>query len=166
MGWNRQRLQLKFSVVLPVVQFILAILLLEGGDRGINAPATILIGFARLFDRIDHPQPTILGLGLDEIFFFTGVLILWFFIGAAVDRRWSPGEPPSKWRPIRLVLLGISLELLGAFLFYQGLQGFLTPGRWNNYIGNIVQSTLVVLWSVILIVSPVLKFVRQVRIAK
>jgi hypothetical protein len=184
MGWHRQRLKLKFSIVLPVVQLILAIFLLEGGDRvrtrfdtlyyptpqlvcaGINAPATILIGVARLFDRIDHPQTTILGLGLDEVFFFIGVLILWFLIGKALDQRRAPGEHPSKWTPMRLVLLGIPLELLGAILFYQGLRGFLTPGRWNNYFGNIVQSTLVLLWSLILIVSAALKFARQVRIAK
>jgi hypothetical protein len=74
--WNRQRLQLKFSVMLPVVQLIPAIFLLEvvgrartpqGFDNlyyatsqlvcaGINAPATIFIGFAGLFDRVDHPQ--------------------------------------------------------------------------------------------------------------
>jgi hypothetical protein len=186
MGWNRQRLQLKCSIVLPIAQLILAIFLLEvvgrartpqGFDNlyystsqlvcvGINAPATIFIGLSGLFDRVDHASPTILGLQLDEIFFFIGVLILWFVIGRALDQRWSPDEFPSKWTKFRLVLLGVPLELLGGFLFYQGLRGFLTPGRWNNYFGNIVQSTLVVVWSVILIVSPVLKFVRQVWIAK
>src|ERR1700730_7072894 len=185
MGWNRHLFQLKFSIVLPVVQFILAILLLEWADRasrprfdtlyyptsqlvcaGINAPATILIGFAGLFDRVDHAPPPIFGLGLDEVFFFIGVLILWFLVGKVLDRRWSPGERPAKWTVIRLLSLGVPLELLGALLFYEGLHGILTPGRWNNYFGNIVQNILVLLWSLILIVSPALKFAQRVRMAK
>src|SRR5229473_8018779 len=50
--------------------------------------------------------------------------------------------------PVEL-LMRVYIALLGSLFFYNGLQGFLTPSRWNNQIGNIAQSLLFMLWSLV-----------------
>jgi hypothetical protein len=54
---------------------------------------------------------------------------------------------------------------LGALLFYERLQGFLDPWKWNNRTGNIVHSVLVLLWSLVLIGIPALKLAQRFRTA-
>src|SRR2546422_8254602 len=49
----------------------------------------------------------------------------------------------------------------GSLFFYNGLQGFLTPSRWNNQIGNIAQSLLFMLWSLVFLAVPALKIDRK-----
>ncbi len=116
---------------------------------------------SRLFDRVDHAQPTIVGLTLDYIFFLIGVLILWHLVGRAIDNRQLSR---AAWTTAKILLVGGPLALLGALFFYIALQGFLTPWRWNNQIGNVVQSLLVLLWSFVLFAVPALKIAQRLRL--
>jgi len=128
---------------------------------GINAPARFLAATSRLFDRVDHAQPTIAGLTLDYVFFMIGVLILWYLVGRALDNR-QLGR--SAWSITKQLLAGGPLALLGSLFFYNGLQGFLTPSRWNNQIGNIAQSLLFMLWSLVFLAVPALKIAQRLRL--
>jgi hypothetical protein len=179
-------MKLRLSWILPLVQLPLAIFLLEWGEHsaqsadvirmrydtlyfatptlicgGINAPARFLAATSRLFDRVDHAQPTIAGLTLDYVFFMIGVLILWYLVGRALDNR-QLGR--SAWSITKLLLAGGPLALLGSLFFYNGLQGFLTPSRWNNQIGNIAQSLLFMLWSLVFLAVPALKIAQRLRL--
>jgi len=61
-------------------------------------------------------------------------------------------------------LAGGSLALLGSLLFHNGLQGFLAPSRWNNQIGNIAQSLLLMMWSLVFLAAPALKLAQRLRL--
>jgi hypothetical protein len=181
MGWNPKFLPLKLSFVLPIVQVGLAVFLLNSDTgthpsqkwdtlytptfrlvcAGINAPATIFIGFGRMFDRVDHPQPTIFGLSLEFVFFLVGIALLWYVVGNLLDRRLMSNGPPRVWSKRKLTILGGALAVYGVFFFYIGLQGLLTPWRWNNYWGNIAHSSLSLVWSVVLLGIPFVKFVQR-----
>jgi hypothetical protein len=158
-------MKLKLSWVLPLVQLPLAIFLLEWGQHsangiqrrydtlyaatptlicgGINEPARVLARTSIFFDRVDHARPTIFGFILDYVFFMIGIVILWYVVGRTFDNFRLSHNPHATWTTTKLCLLGGPLALLGSLCFYVSLQGFLTPWRWNNQIGNIVQSALV-----------------------
>lgn len=181
-------MQLKLSWTLPIVQLPIAILLLQWARvsgaveqqrfdtlytatpalvcAGINAPARVFEATAGFFDRVDHPIPTIFGFKLDYVFFLVGIGILWYVVGKVLDQRQSSRhEPRPAWTTTKLIITGGPLALLGALLFYVSLQGFLNPWRWSNHVGGIVHSFLFLLWSLILIGVPTLKFVQRLRMA-
>jgi hypothetical protein len=186
MDWNHRPMQLSLSWILPIVQVPAAIFLLQWARvsqvvqqkrfdtlysatpalvcGGINAPAMLFSALAALFDRVDHPVPTLFGFTLDYVFFLIGIVILWYVVGSVLDQRQSARrEPRLVWTMSTLVLLGGPLALLGALLFYVSLQGLLTPWRWNNYSGNIVRSVLFLLWSFVLIGLPAIKVTQRLR---
>ena len=51
----------------------------------------------------------------------------------------------------------------GACIFFESLELFRNPGRYNNSVGNLAQGTLFLLWSLILIVFPATKLVNAIR---
>jgi hypothetical protein len=185
MGWNAKRLPLRLSLVLPIAQVALAICLLGPSDQpgvqqrwdtlysptarlicaGINAPATILIGFARMFDRVDHPRPTMFGLSLEFVFFLLGIGLLWYFVGKFLDQRLIPNRP-RLWSRNEFIFIGGALAVYGLVLLSLGLQGLLTPWQWNNYWGNAVHASLLVIWAGALLAIPAVEFVRQRRMQK
>jgi hypothetical protein len=98
-GYDKYVRQLKLSLLLPLMQLFLAAGLWDWGHRtattrvldtfywptsvlicyGINAPALVLKLLAFPFTRRDQvTPPSISGYGLEELFFFLGVGILWF----------------------------------------------------------------------------------------
>jgi hypothetical protein len=179
-------MKLRLSWILPLVQLPLAIFMLEWGEHsaqsaevirmrydtlyaatptliciGINAPAKFLAATSYFFDRVDHAQPTIAGLSLDYVFFMIGILILWYLVGRALDNH-QLGR--SAWSITKLLLAGGPLALLGSLFFYNSFQGFLTPYRWNNQIGNIGESLLFMVWSLVFLAVPALKIAQRLRL--
>ncbi len=183
MAGNTEPMRLRMSWILPIIQLPLAIVMLEWGRhsgvqnrfdtlhfptpslicKGINAPAMVLAAIAYFFDRVDHPQPTIFGSTLDYPLFLIGVVLLWYLVGRTLDSRRSAAQSSLAWTWPRLLLVGVPLALLGALSFYESLQGFLDPWRWNNRTGNLVQSILVLLWSIVLVGVPGLKLIQRLR---
>jgi hypothetical protein len=186
MGWNAKRLPLRLSLILPIAQVALAIFLLGPSDRpgvqqrwdtlygrtaklvcaGINAPATIFIGFARMFDRVDHPQPTVFGLSLEFVFFLLGIGLLWYFVGRFLDQKLLPTDRPRVWSRNEFIFIGGAFAVYGLVLLSFGLQGFLTPWQWNNYWGNAAHAVLLVIWALVLLAIPAVKLVRLRRMQK
>jgi hypothetical protein len=179
-------MKLRLSWILPLVQLPLAIFLLVWGNHseqsadvirmhfdtlyaatptmiciGINAPARFFAATSRLFDRVDHAPPTIAGLTLDYVFFMIGIVILWYLVGRTLDNR-RLGR--SAWSITKLLLIAGPLALLGSFFFYDALQGFLRPGRYNNQIGNISESLLFMMWSLVFLAVPALKVAQRLRL--
>jgi hypothetical protein len=182
-------MKLRLSWILPLVQLPLAIFLLQWGEHsahsaevihmrydtlyaatptlicgGINAPARLLAATSVFFYRVDHAPPTIVGFTLDSVFFMIGLLILWYLVGRAFDNRELSPNPRAAWTTTKLFLVGGPLVLLGSLFFYDSLQGFLIPERWNNRIGNIAQSVFVLIWSLVLLGLPALKLAQRLRL--
>ena len=184
MGWNHHHLRtLRFSLLLPSVQFPLAVALWEWGRRvtltrhldtfywptpalvcyGINAPAVFFKLLAFPFTRGSESWrlPSVLSYSLEDATFFAGVIILWLLIGKTLDRRWSGRVSPQERITARRVLGDLLLVGLGIALLLEGLEGLHTPWRWGNHVGNIVESTMFLIWSFTLITVPILRLVKR-----
>jgi hypothetical protein len=185
MGWNYKRVwQLKFSLALPPSQVLLALALWEWGRQasrarsldtfywptsalvsyGINAPAVFMKLLAFPFTRGNwFSAPSVLGYGLEEVFYFLGVGILWFLIGRKLDKQAS-GQPHVKeQRALPRVFANLFLVFLGVALLVEGVSGLRNPWKWGNYAGNVVESVFFLAWSLILVGFPGLQVVRGIR---
>jgi len=175
--------KVRFSLILPLAQLPLAVAMLEWARRvvapqrwdtfywptpalvcyGINGPAIFfkLLVFPFTRGQPFWPSVSMLGYGLEDLSFFVGVVILWFFVGRALDRIMSVEELPER-RLIGLsVLLNVFVAFLGIALFLLGIKSLRTPGRWNNYSGNVTESILFLAWAFILIVVASLRLKQR-----
>jgi hypothetical protein len=167
---------IRFSFILPVLQLSLALALWEWEGRlhlrhlgpgqysagphvcfGIDAPAIFLRFVVFPFTR-DHPfwpQVSAFGYGLEDLSFFLGVVILWFLIGRWFDRWRLNKDWLEPKMTVRGVLVGLWLIALGLFmgigLLLEGVEGLRRPFNWGDYWGTIIESTLFLVWSVVLI---------------
>jgi hypothetical protein len=185
MGWNYKRVrQLKYSLFLPPSQLLLALALWEGGRQvsrarsldtfywptsallcyGINAPAVFVKLLAFPVTRGNRfSAPSVSGYGLEEVFFFLGVGILWFLIGRELDKEASGLHHEEKQRTVPRVFANLFSALLGVALLIEGISGLRTPWKWGNYVGNIVESVLFLVWSLILLGFSGLQVARGIR---
>jgi hypothetical protein len=168
-----------------VIQVALAIALLHWGDQievatvrrmrydtpyvstptlictGINAPARFLAGISFLFQRFDHPPPTIFGLDMYDTFFLIGIIMLWFLVGWTLDKRRASMEKRPVWSIAKILLVGVPPSLMGVVLLVAGLQGFITPTCCNNGIGTMLHSILFLIWSLVLLGIPAKNLIRR-----
>lgn len=185
MGWNHKHLRkLKLSMVLPTLQVLLAVALWEWGRRtltsraldtpywptsalicyGINAPAVFFKLLIFPFTRGNQSSAgSISGYGLEEIFFFLGVGILWFCVGRSIDMQALEKTPSKKLLTKGRVLADLLLMSIGVALFAEGFHGLRTPWKWNNYWGNAAESVLFLAWSFVLVVLPGQKLIKGIR---
>jgi hypothetical protein len=119
-----RKLGLRF--ILPAAQLALALILLYWGNHtkapphsdtpftpsvtlicfGINAPALLLLALGAWIGtpRMDKAPVMLSGFGLDEWFFFAGVILCWYLVGLWLDSRAFPRVKTDKLRVKNLVL--------------------------------------------------------------
>jgi len=180
-GRNCEMLRFRLALLLPVLQFVLAAILLQWGYRapvprgselyvptvrlicrGLNAPALLF----RLLDPIswgsefDWIPRSVLGFDTDDVFFLLGVIIVWYFAGRSLDQRWTSGMAGRSG--IATVLATCVLLLaLGGLLSLAGLHD-LGPNRPNNP-GPPIGAVLTLMWSVTLIFLSGRRLVQAIR---
>ena len=128
---------------------------------GLNAPAVIFAGLCvttlRIF-KIDHAPPTLFGIGARDIFFFTGIVSLWFTVGLFLDRRricqMHRHSATTVWR-----VLGTLLLLAFAVLLFEGGLFVLRHHPWGNPVGDVLQGILCLSWSVLFAAASALRHV-------
>ena len=174
----------QLKLLLPALQLCIAIILLQWGYRstgprsldtvyasttifvcfGINAPAIRFKALALLLpEKIDQTPPSAFGFSPADGFFLSGVVVLWFLVAQALDRRSPNTAIAQPSRAIARKLFLLLPVICGCVLFYMGLQTLRWPERWNNSTGNIVEGTLFLAWSLTLIVVPCMKLVKGFR---
>lgn len=136
---------------------------------GINAPAIFLRLIVFPFTRGHpyRPQVSVFGYGLEDLSFFLGVVILWYLIGMWLD-QWRLNKERSERRmTIRGFLVALFLITLGLFinigLLVEGVEGLRQPFKWGDYWGTIIESTLFLVWSVVLIFFSGTKLKNVIR---
>jgi hypothetical protein len=173
--------KLKLAWFLPVIQFVIAAILLQWGYRapvprgselyvppsrliclGLDAPALLF----RLLDPVpwgpefDWIPRSILGFDTDDLFFLVGVIVVWYLAGRALDHLWTPRT--AKRGSMAIVFVKCSLLLAaGVILFFFGLQQ-LGPHP-PNYPAPTVGAVLTLMWSVALIFLSGKGLVRAIR---
>jgi hypothetical protein len=171
--------QLRWRVILPVVQILVAIGLSHlarparrpAGSHtpylstaravceGLNAPALLFRNEADMLIpiQIDHPPPSIVGFYLSELAFLLGVGILWFLVGFEFDSFKARNRPLKPRRTFAEIVFVGGLLALGFWTaaFSATNFGHLQDlGRWGNVGGPIVEAAFCWIWSIVLIVIP------------
>jgi hypothetical protein len=167
--------KLKLAVVLPIMQVILAIVLLKIGNSselpkgwdtpytppislvctGISAPAFPLTYFVLLLPRSMNLS-AVLGFSVQQILFLLGVAALWWWIGHMIDRRSSSTKKAGTagfqiFTSIFGFLLGGVLLVAGIGLWRQAL--FLR--RYATPFAYYLAGVLFLVWSIVLISGSV-----------
>lgn len=177
--------KLRFAVVLPVIQLILAVVLFKIGNGvklpkgwdtpyipgaslvcvGLSAPAFPLIYLVPLLYR-SWATVSILGLGLPQILFLPGVVAVWYLTGRTLD-RW--GRSLSSTRAhmtgrrvlifVLSVLLGVSTLVTGFVEIRQGMLLRPETAALGYYAGGLLFLT----WSLVLLICPLWLLGRSMK---
>jgi hypothetical protein len=175
-------MRLRFSLVLPLAQLLLAVTMREWARRGhwpkaldtlyfptadlvskgINGPATLFKILELPFYLKDYWPRSILGLTPEELLFFVGVVVTWYLVGRALDRYiYSKGSGLTRLT-VGQVTTSLLSVLLGIFMFLGTLTCFSNPDQQNNPIGYSALGILLLVWSVFLVGVPTLRLARQI----
>lgn len=139
--------------------------------RGINAPALPFRGLILLLPQ-NVQNRSILGLMTGDLFFLTGVAIVWYAIGRMLDRRRSQATSTGLHETTGEMLFNTLLAAWGGFLFVGGLWsiresippvGFRFGLRTIGLQQTLALGSLVIVWSLILLIFAGLKLARGVR---
>jgi hypothetical protein len=132
--------------------------------RGLNAPALIFRGLCEAalpVYRIDHDPPTLLGVGSGQLFFFAGVVLLWFTVGLSFDRRRScemhRQTATTIWR-----VLGTLLFVAFAMLLFGGGVFVIRHRPAGNPVGDVLQGILFFGWSAVVAVTSAMRHVTAI----
>jgi hypothetical protein len=175
--------KLRLGFVLPVVQIVIAVILLQldyrtaapyGSDsyvpavrwicRGLNAPALTFRMLHPYFWGVtwDWVPRYILGFVADDFLLLVGVAVVWYFVGRAVDKRRS-GEVRENQLVIRLAKSAFLLAL-GGTLALAGLREWSQSAiLWLVAPGRLVGALLILIWAASLITISCIGIVRVVR---
>jgi hypothetical protein len=160
--------KLRLAVALPVTQLIIAAILLSWGHRlksglgphpaifyvptvtlvcyGISAPALLLRAALLPLSQIRF---SVASLDAADLLFLSGVVVVWYFVGKAVDRRiHGLHSRPATVPDVVGNLLAVVVSII---LFALAVAGF-GSGVLENPFGSTVEAILSMLWSLILIV--------------
>lgn len=131
---------------------------------GISAPALLFcfIGTLPTESRLYTQPLSVVGFNLGEILFFLGVVVLWYFIGRAIERHWLSKSPNHKGLTILDFCALLSLMVWGLVLFATDIW-FLRyvshlEGGWtlNSFVDfpRVAVMSLALIWSMLLVVLP------------
>ncbi len=190
--------RVRFAVVLPFVQVFIATILLVWTDlvipivyrnwwrfprrevfidegviatntisHGINAPALLFRGLALSLRLQGHP---VWGVGLEDVFYLAGVVVLWCLVGRTLDRRRfriiSSPSSMSKgrvWFNLLLVFWG-TLLFVGCFTsFYELTRASGVNIHTFYFNSNIWALAFILVWALILLIFPSLNLAHWIR---
>jgi len=170
--------KLRFAILLPVIQVAIAIILLRlAGPPGFSYPPTLLICWgvnapAKLLAAAVSSLETGMGWELPgfpsidvvDPIFFLGIIVVWFLVGFALDRRNSLRQQ-TEINIFDFPLHG-SLAALGGLFLYLAMLDFAEPSASNMGAHRFTHATLVLLWSASLIWLGGRKLLQDVRLRR
>jgi hypothetical protein len=132
--------------------------------NAINAPALFFVALAQPFWRTDHGPPKVLGIGLQELFFYVGIVVVWYLVGRRLDGHASREEKEKERIEWTRVLYCAFLVTMGVVIFWIGaLPSLLNSGRFNNPAGNHMAAIFYLAWSVALVLLPLMNLAQDLR---
>jgi hypothetical protein len=135
--------------------------------RGVNAPAvffeTPCVTYLPIY-RVDHAPPSFLGIGIEDLLFHPGVVVLWSIVGLVLDRRGRSSTRPKRKMTTFGVLLSILAIAFGIVFLWGGIIAVRHSSNSTNPFGNVLEGILFVAWAVVSALPPVLRLLRQVRV--
>jgi hypothetical protein len=158
--------KLKLAVALPAVQAIVAatLLYMAGPLRGPPVPTArlICVGLnapAMFFSFVG--VDTIFGIDASDLFFLLGIIVVWYFVGRALDRRRVP-RTIRESTMVRAVTHSFLLAM-GGLLLYIGLLNFRYP-IFENLGRRPERGILTLSWSCCLIFFSGKALLRMIHV--
>jgi hypothetical protein len=190
--------RVRLAVVLPVVQVFIAAILLVWTDlaipivyrywwrfprrevyidecviatntvsHGINAPALLFRGLALSLRWQGHP---VWGVGVEDVFYLAGVVVLWYLAGRTLDRRRfriktsaSRTATGRVWFNLLLVFWG-TLLFVGCFTSFYELTRASGVNIYTFYFNwNVWAIVLALVWALTLLIFPGLNLAHWIR---
>jgi len=128
---------------------------------GLNAPAFVL---SFLLELIPIPDVKLFHLGTTDFAFLGGVIVVWSLVGRMLDRCFLREKTSTLGKStLGKLFLNFFVVALGCWLLYSSVEMLRSPGRWNNYTGNIAVGILFLTWSLVLILIPARELVNAIR---
>ncbi len=167
--------KLRLAFALPFIQSILAAILLQWRTQsgfyvptprlvcwGLNAPALLFrtLNPIRWGPAFWWLPRSILGFDTDDLFFMAGVIVLWYLVGHALDRR-GVSATAGRRRTASCLLAYLLLLALGGVLLYGGLH--LLRHKSSDNPNDPVRAVLVLIWSVGLLCVSGRGFAKAIR---
>jgi hypothetical protein len=177
------KFKLTFAVGLPIVQLFLALTFLRIGNSarlprgwdtaytppitfvclGISAPASPLIYLAHLLPTA-WSSASVMSLGMPQILFLFGVVVVWYITGEAIDHRrissiWAATTVGNVLVNVVMFGLGAILTIGGIAAIRQGIQ----PQPYKDAMGYYVGGILFLIWSCVLVLRPLLALGGAIR---
>jgi hypothetical protein len=176
--------RLRLALILPPLQLafaVVAVMVFTYQSRGLDAPDDFLIWqlccgvnaparFAALIlgvfcNWLGHGLERLNNVAWGEFYFFVGVVLMWFVIGYALDRRQARTNRVRPKPTVSKLVINVILLSLGTLLFIAGVQSLLTSismlkmpratvGRFLRSDPPLVVGIFFLLWSFVLIVIP------------
>jgi hypothetical protein len=190
--------KVRFAVILPTAQVFVAAILLVWTDlaisivyrywwrfprrevyidacviatntvsHGINAPALLFRGLALSLRLQGHP---VWGVGVEDVFYLAGVVVLWYLVGRTLDRRRLRITTSASRMSTGRVWFNLLLVLWGTLLFVGCFTSFyeLTRASGVNihtfyFNSDIWALALTLVWALILMIFPGLNLAHWIR---
>jgi len=167
--------ELRFAVVLPAVQVVVAAILLHSAGapnpgrllphallicHGLNAPA-LLSRIPGRFGPLSWVMGSIvMDFGMEDLLFLLGIIVTWYFVGRAMDRYRTPNGTKGSGR-ILTTLAHIFLLAVAGLMLVFGLHDF---GDSSLYLfGRLERGVLALAWSAALFFVSVRALTRVIR---
>jgi hypothetical protein len=133
--------KLRLAVALPTIQFVFAVITLQQPSSGfyvstsrlvcwgLSAPALLFRVQASWGPLSTLVPASMFGIPTSDLFFLVGVIVVWYLVGRAVDRRLWP--KPARTTPTITVVVRCFLVAVGGLLSYAALEDFHDPTLSN-----------------------------------
>jgi hypothetical protein len=130
---------------------------------GLNAPAVLFEAACKVIlpiDRLNQPPSSLFGIGIGQLLFFAGVVVLWFTVGLSLDhrsdRQTSAHTKMTVWR-----MVGAWLLLIFAIVLFGGAVFLMKHRPSGSPVGDILQAILWLGWSLLLTCVSGTKILRR-----
>jgi Na+/H+ antiporter NhaD/arsenite permease-like protein len=105
----------------------------------------------------------VFGHGSQELLFLSGVVVVWYFVGRALDRYAKRQVPTRKRVSAAKALLDLTLMVLGMLLLLVGITPIFDKRGFTNPTGATVAAVFWLIWFLVLFFLPGADLVRGFR---
>lgn len=139
--------KLRLAALLPIFQVVLAAILLQWAVppnfywsepvlicQGLNAPALLFVALTRWPPIAELAGGRVRGTSINDIFFLLGVVVVWYFVGRALDRKRGSRQQKQSGAPKSVAAYLVILAAAG-ILLYLALLDFQNPNfdSWHHF---------------------------------
>ena len=176
---------MNMRIVLPALQFFIAVVLLSWGHtisdpirsdtafvstptlvcEGITAPALFVrpVSGALAPYLLSLFQVRIAGFMVEEILFLVAVAIVWYLVAIRIASRDRTELAVSSFAKWRAIVWHLCVVAAGVVLLIEAGNSFKPYGRFNNPLGSRIQGVLFLIWAMGLILNGVQNIFRGSR---